>query len=473
MSIIDSKKKVFGDIAALNTLTESLPKLKNSSSLSSINNDGNVVNFLSDLIKSLIGYDSFVGIVVNTITNSTPKIEREIKKSLKIELKSIVSCGIDPKLPNWFKSTGTGIIIEVNKIDFFDILKVDPNSIGGSLTYNDITTPLTNSSDFDTFLYGVIQDDGITYSWKNIIDITFNSLGDSTRPNNTLTIKTNSSYDNKTLTDVNNDFVDSISILYNENIINKIVDLIYGTISSLIGKSTSQLEKEAKINTIIDKMIDNINKNTIDDSYFSFSNSEVYNHELQALNRKNGVSKLNLSSEINSSIPHNYLVNFISDMNSATNVIQKKDYFKNNLTKMSDSTVSNVTSNTDKSTAKLSFIQQIINNLSKGIINLLLSPKLIFIFLLNYKIIYGQTSSFNDPIDFLKKEKKLIYNIVKIISIELIKILLVIALKKISALVSKAIIKREKEKSAHRQAQIQTLIGISNDIVKKITDSLI
>ena len=57
------------------------------------------------------------------------------------------------------------------------------------LLYNNITPVLTNSTDFNTFLYGVIQDDGNTHTWNNMLDITFNSLGNPTRPNNSLTIK--------------------------------------------------------------------------------------------------------------------------------------------------------------------------------------------------------------------------------------------------------------------------------------------
>jgi hypothetical protein len=53
MSIIDKKKKVFGKIAATRTLTEGLPQFKLTSSMPSINNRGNSVEFLSDLTKSL------------------------------------------------------------------------------------------------------------------------------------------------------------------------------------------------------------------------------------------------------------------------------------------------------------------------------------------------------------------------------------------------------------------------------------
>jgi hypothetical protein len=198
MSVVDKKKEVFGKIAAARTLTESMPKLKLISSMPSINNNGNVVDFLTDLIKSLIGFDALESAVIDTITRSLPKIEKQIKNVLKVELKSIVSCGIDPSLPIWITSNGDGIIIEVEKIDFNDIFKTDPNSVAGKLIYNDITPVLTDSSDFNTFLYGVIQEDGVMYTWQNIFDITFNSLGSGTIPNNTLTIKANPSYNSKT-----------------------------------------------------------------------------------------------------------------------------------------------------------------------------------------------------------------------------------------------------------------------------------
>ena len=50
MSIINQKKKVLGNIAALKTLNDGLPKLKQFSSFPSVNNGGNPLLFLSDLM---------------------------------------------------------------------------------------------------------------------------------------------------------------------------------------------------------------------------------------------------------------------------------------------------------------------------------------------------------------------------------------------------------------------------------------
>jgi hypothetical protein len=103
-------------------------------------------------------------------------------------------------------------------------------------------------------MYAVIQNDGTTNTWssngKNILDIRFDSIGTTTRPNNSLTIA-NVSYDNKKLTDLNNDFIDSLTLFNSKEIVNRIIDSIYGSISFTVNKSKKQLINEAKINTVI------------------------------------------------------------------------------------------------------------------------------------------------------------------------------------------------------------------------------
>lgn len=472
MAIIDKKRKIFGRIAAARTLIEGLPKLKTSSSFPSINNNGDSILFLTDLIKSLVGFEALVSALVDTLINSLPKIENEIKQVLKVELKTIVSCGVDPSLPSWFKSTGDGIVIEVKKIDFADILRTDPNSVGGSLIYSDITPVLTDSTDFNTFLYGVIQNDGTTYTWNNIIEVTFNSLGTGGNPNNTLTIKASPSYDSKTLTDVNNDFVDSLTLFSTENIVNKVMDLIYGSISSVIGKTFKQLTQEAQINGIVDKMVNNVNKNPINDSAFSFTNAEKYNHELDAINRKKGLTNIEVGKTVTSKVPIETLTNFNESMATATSVLDKTNVLSQNLNIMANASAANVPKISDVQTVKLDFIQQIISNLIKGIISILLSPKIVMSFVVNYKIVYGPDATFTDAIDFIKKNKNLMTSIMNSISEEIISILLAIALKEISLLVAAEVVKRQKEKATNKLAQLQSLIGIPANQIKKLLENL-
>lgn len=477
MAIIDQKKKVFGNIAALKTLTEGFPKLKVSSSFPSINNGGNPITFLTDLIKSLIGYEALVKSVVEILSNSLPEIEHEIKNVLKVELKSIVSCGVDPSIPSFIKSTGSGINIEINKIDFTDLMLIDPNSIGGKLMYNDVTTPFTNSTDFNTFLYGVIQDDGTIYNWgsntaigNDVIKVRFDSLGSGTIPNNTITINANSAYDSapKTLTDLNNDYIDSLTLFNPENVINNVIDSIFGSVSVSIGRTTKQLENDAKVNNVIDCIVNSDDDDIIDDSYFTFSNDEIYVHEETANYRKSGIKKLECCNKIAASIPVSFLTNLNTEIATATTVFQKSEIISENIDTMANQTTANSQNTSDNISIKLNFVQEILNNLTKSIINMVISPKIILIFLVNFKIINGPTANFTDSVEFMKYNRTLLKSMMKKISEMIIKKLLTIVLKKIAEIVAAGAIKQQIEKNKANLAQLLSLVGIPQEVLRQI-----
>jgi hypothetical protein len=468
MSVLSKKKKIFGNIAAARALTESMPKLKLSSSFPSVNNKGDSITFLTDLIQSLIGYYALVNGVVDILTEAIDEIEVEVKKALKTELKSIVSCGINPSLPNFIKSTGSGIVIEVKKIDFLNMLKTDPNSISGKLLYNDVSPSLLNSTDFNTFLYGVIQDDGTTHTWANMLDITFNSLGTNGNPNNTITIKANSGYDTKSLNDLNNNYIDSLKLFNTENLVNRIIDTIFGSISFSIKKSRKQLEEEEKINAVVDKMIEADESETINDSYFTFDNEETSKIQYNADNRKKGIIKVKTSETIDASVSEKSLTLLTEEMGTAVTIQEKKNVLSSNLESMANQNTNNSKNASDKASIKINFMQNIINTLIKGIVGVILSPKVVLMFLINFKIIYGPTSNYTDAVDFLKKNKKLVKAIIKKITTMIIKYLLAIALKRIAELVAEAQIKKQIDKNKNKVVQLLSLVGIPPEALRII-----
>lgn len=477
MSVLSQKQKVFGNIAAFRTLTEGLPQLKteSSSSFSSINNDGNSVTFLCDLIRALIGYDALQETVVNTLVYNLKDIEIEIKNALKLELKSIVNCGINPSLPSFIKSSGSGIKIQVPKIDFTNLMLVDPRSDAGKMLYNDLTTNLIDSSDFNTFLYQTIQNDSAIQSWghvttnKDILTFLFKSTDISAvDPNNTLTIKAHPNYDNKTLTDLNNDYIDSLSLFNTHNLLNGVMDMIFGTVSNALGKSLSQLTTEAQINTVVDKINNSDNNDVISDKYFTFSNAEVNQQQQQALARKNGQKLLTTSTPANSTLPFSTLSSSTNTIATSVTQSDKRIAVNNSLDTMSTQVASVTTNQTDQAAIKLNFIQEIINSIIKAIVNSILSPKVITIFLLNYKIIYGPSATYNGAIDFLQKNKNLIHNITKRIGSLIVKTLLTLALKQIATLVADAAAKEATDKAQSNLTQLLSLIGVPQDTLRLI-----
>jgi hypothetical protein len=101
-------------------------------------------------------------------------------------------------------------------------------------------------------------------------------------------------------------------------------------------------------------------------------------------------------------------------------------------------------------------------------VGVILSPKVVFIFLINYNIIYGPDVKFNDSVDFIKKCKNLFKQIIKRISGLIIKILLSIALQKIAKLVGDAVAKKNTEKIKNKKSQLLSLVGVSQDILRTI-----
>jgi len=473
MSIKDKKQKVFGEIAAAKTLTTDLKELKNglnklTNSFPSVNNGNDVILFLTDLIKSLVGQKEFVNVIVETLTNYLSKIELGLKQTIKIMLRNMVSCGVNPSIPNFLKSTGGGIVIPVNKIDFFDQFKTDPKSQMGALLYNDITPILTDSSDFNTFLYGVIQDEGITHTWQGILDIKFEQVGSGTNPNNSLIIKTNPTYDNNSINKLNDNYIDSFNVVETNGIMNKIIDILFGSISIQTNKTLRQLEKEAEINDIIDRLANADINDEINDDYFIFNNLEIAKQQEVANNRKNGIIKIKTSVETNSNMPIEQLNSFNDNFLNSTTLIEQRTVLTNSINNMADDLASQVPNNQDKQTVKISFVSDIIKTLNKSIANVLISPKIIIIFLINFKIVYGLDAEFTSASDFIKKNRNLFTSVFKEITEIVVKILMSYAMKELTRLAGEAAIVKSTEKIQNRKQQLLSLVGVGQETLRAI-----
>ena len=117
---------------------------------------------------------------------------------------------------------------------------------------------------------------------------------------------------------------------------------------------------------------------------------------------------------------------------------------------------------------ELNFIESIIQNLVSSIVGFILSPKIITIFLINYKIVYGLNQDYDDAADFMKQNKNLMKDISKAVRNAIIKVILTVVLKEISLLVAQAAIEIATEKSKNQLAQILSLVGVSQQVLRLI-----
>jgi len=467
MGIIDQKSKVFGKISAVRTLSEGLPKLTTNPSFPSINNDGDSIAFLTDMLKSLVGIEKLRDIIVDTLTYKLDEIETTIKTEMKRSLKELVNCGVDPSLPNYLKSTGSGIVTEVNKVDFFDMMKTDTVSSVGKLMYTDTNvSPLTSSNDYNTFLYGTVQNDGTTETWSSVLDVKFDSI--NTPDNNTLTFNANPSFDSKTLTEFNNTYVDSIDLFNSEKLLNKLLDDMFGSLSVQLNKTTSQLKKEEEINSIIDCIVNADENDVIDDSYFTFTNEQTLELEEKANLRKKGVMLTDCCGNIPTSLPPQLINTVTSGITSATTVTDKKESISNGISELGEAVSLSSPDSKDRYSLELNFIDGLIKNLVKSIVSIVLSPNIISIFLINYKIVYGLTETYESATDFMKQNKTLVKNVSDTVRDAIIKIILETVLKEITSLVAQTAITIATEKAKNQLAQILSLVGIPQNILRLI-----
>jgi len=466
MSIVKQKEDIFGNIAALRTLTDDFPKLSINNSFPSINNQGNSQDFLMDLIFSLVGFEEIRELLIDVLTYASEEAESVIKESLKVELKSLVACGVDPSLPSWM--TSNGITVPVSNVDFFNILKTNPESQAGGLLYEDVAATI-NSSDLNTFLYYTIQDQSIPHSWNSILDFTFTQNG---TPNNTLTIIPYSGYNN--LTDLNNDFIDSVTLFPSGQLITNIIDSLFGTISFnlSVNKTEKQLETEAQIESVLQCILDANEDEVVDDSFFSFSNPQLRAIKEEARNRKQGIRQLKTCSTVDVNMPIDILTDFREQLSAATTYNEQRVVIANVINTMANHTATFAGQPTDEISVKLDFIGLMFKSIMRAFVNAVLGPKIVTIFLINYKIVYGQNATYDDPIDFMKKNVQLIREITDNIRDMIIEILLQKVLKYITALISRNYVEAQKERGNAQLAILLSLVGVPQEVIRMIRSNI-
>jgi hypothetical protein len=497
MAIKDKKKEVLAKVNSLDKITEKNSGLfnntkskldkKKDAAKEGINNKKNkVMEFITKLALIVITFEAIKKAFIDTISSRLPIIEKEIKTELKKQLKEIISCNINPSMPDWLKNEG--ISIKVKDIDFFDILKIDPTSVGGKLIYNDGSFKLT-STDLNTFLYNVITNNkdvktlngGTYYPWgsstvgMDFLDVKFSPLGtiDGKNEINVLNFKPNANASTMTLTQFNEKFVDSIKIfgdVGSDKVINKLMDNLFGSIKNSVKTPEAKLVEEEKFNKSVECIIHA--ENEIDDSFFTFSNEELNEIERDLKKKRKGVRVLDCCQKNNLTLDTNVLLNAQEDIKKSfdnppptlTKETSKREAVQKNLDAISDNATRLVIDPIDIKNVKINFILELFKQLPVTLISFLISPKLIAIYTVNHQLIYGKDTSYSDPIDFIKKNKNMFKAVCKTVAIIVIKVILVLIIKKLVQKLTTKLIDDNIEHNKTIRKQLKTLMGIGGKI---------
>jgi len=478
MGVVDKKRELMSKIAAVKALANS-KKDKISSSYSSVNNKLSTTKFLVDLTSALVGAKKLKDFVIDMISHHLPEIEEAVKEGLKLELKEICSCHVNPLMPGWLRQGNAGIQMKVTDVDFFDTMKVNPTSPGGSLIYTDIDKEI-NSKDFNTYLYYTIQDPNTPTQWgksvtgTDILEATFIPDGTSTgTPNNIIKYTTSTDYSNKNLSDFNNDFIDSLSLFGNpgskssSKIIASIMEDLFGSISSITNKSKKQITAELGFLKVIDNVLETETPK-IDDSAFKFDKSTIAKIDKESNDKKKGVKELKTDVMTKVSVGAGVVSQSMTAIEVSKNKLEEVNAVKESLDNAAQSQADSSSNEADKETIKTNFFIEIIKKLQRVVMSSIMTPEFITIFAINHQIIHGQGTSYDGPIDFIKKNRKLVRSIGKLVLNILLKYLLNLVIKELTKLLQEKLVGDKIERAKNKVSIYLSYLGVPQNVIAQI-----
>lgn len=445
--VTDRINNMFTSIGAMQTLVENFPM-----SLFSFGNLQFATSFdVIAILFKILGVDreEFIEMLTNLLCNDKDEenesgfislAEKIVKGALQLNLSSLLDCTINPIISNNLLDfygmnadktliSGDGFLLNVSEIDFTGVLSRNPFHETDKKFYFDVddynASTLYKSKDFNAFLWYIINrsdksneienvwDNRITDSEgtnrKEIIRCTYiddafpnqdkikvqicggRKNGDKFVPDNFY--KTRRINDkivlNKTIFEFNHQFLSNIK-LYDKNvIIAEIVEYFFGqgNLNVNLGFSVNEKIIQGKIQSIIKNVIETDDME-VNDCHFSFSNDE-YNEMLEKSeeNRYNVIKGIDGYYEAN---PNDILIGLTGSTSNST-FIENKESIKKTFQEITAIGSKDPMSEISYGVGT-DWEFELIRMLAYPFIRPLFTPKVIFILLVNKKVM----GSFND-----------------------------------------------------------------------------
>lgn len=169
-NIKQTKEDALAIIDAALAILQKFPDLDETNTTLSFNTSLNPFSFLLDLFKSTAGYNYVIEILARFIAYELPAVEAAIKALLISQLKSILSCSVNPLLTE--EILREGIVFNIDEIDLADILKYSPfdQKVGKYFYFGTegigVVDDLVYCNDMDAFIWFMINRANRRYVWK-------------------------------------------------------------------------------------------------------------------------------------------------------------------------------------------------------------------------------------------------------------------------------------------------------------------
>ena len=222
---------------------------------------------------------------------------------------------------------------------------------------------------------------------------------------------------NKTIYDFNKDYMENLRLFYVKPVVASVLNAVLNNKLHLEFSGTLSLEEEitkGEISKILTKVIE-ADDTEIEDCYFTFSNDEYDELLHEAEMRRKGIMVKKGDTNIGVSADPNGVISLLDQMSPSATLQEQKTIIKNSLT-----VVASVTGATDDVIKnKLNWdgdsfstnILQLLKNILMQLLEAVLTPRVILVFLINYKFANGKLPK--SPLDFLSAFLKMLLPVIK------------------------------------------------------------
>jgi hypothetical protein len=402
-------------------------------------------------------------ILIEILLEFLPSLALIIKEGIIKAIKSSYSCNSSTKIPT---ATLPSVTIDISKIDLSNTLKIDPDSIGGPLTYG-----TDSSTDLNLFIRELLQTEpgtpSATKSWGGLLDLTFNGT--------TITITMGSGYSGKLFDTFLSDFMDSISVIGVGSgdvsdkvsfLMTQVMENLFGTISSNMDISVDTLVSLEETNMMMEKVFNSdpcVDNFVVEDNFFNFSNEDLKTINDKAKARYQGYNTVDMGCGVaKSSISIDDLTQ-ITDTIKNSKPTEVKNVVEQSIETMSEIIASDV-SPENKENVKAGFTTKFINEIPKVFTGVIFSPKILVMYHIVHKLFRNEELSVSDAEGNVSSssfvfDNKVFFNFVARESLAaLLEILYDILKREVLKLVSKLGIKLVKEQAELKLKSILSII---------------
>ena len=432
---IDPKQILLGKIEGLKITNEAFTNISFTNSLPSISKPRNSLEFTLDLFRIFFGGQKVKDEFKLFLLTELKSLSADLISYFKQNIVDYIFCSVDVEIPDEFF---TGVSFSVKEIDFFEALKIDPDSELGKFYYEDYENNLNK------LLYQAINNPGVEYNWNDILLVSYS--------NQNFYIKLDPSFQGKTVYDFVNAYFSKVQFFNDVTIISDFVDGIFGTLSSLASNAISKrgLKNREQFNILLDKIFDDV---TVDDSFYSFDDEEI---ERRIKQKKEGYFEY-VDCELSYvKYDYNLLQGFVDDL---VNVSQyNEDIYNVNFDYLINQTSPTV-SPSDKGSYQNNIFLEFFRNITKSITLKLFSPKQI-LFIKLFRKMVKKVDVDVSFVGFFKEHKNFIFDIVKKhILGAVVRYLVTIITRELTKLIAESNIKKQQEQLKFYVLQITSLAG--------------